>query len=461
MRLFNTLTRKKEDFEPIGKEVKFYACGPTVYNYAHIGNLRTYVFNDILRRALVYSGFNVTQVMNITDVGHLTSDADEGEDKMEKGAKREGKTVWEVAEFYTEAFKQDMKKLNIAEPDKWCKATDHIDLMIEMIKSLEKNGFTYNAGGNVYYDTSKFKHYPELAKLKLENLEEGARTDKDPNKKNPSDFVLWFTLEGSKYGKDHAMKWESPWGTGFPGWHIECSAMSSKYLGEQFDIHTGGIDHINVHHTNEIAQAEGCFGKNPWVKYWLHGNFLVLDKEKMAKSGENFLTLSLLEDKGFDAMAYRYFCLSAHYRSELRFSIEAMEGAQNSYHRLKNKVIEMKTNPQDGSGDNKEFLAKFKEAIQDDLNVPVALAVIWEMLDSKLSDEKKYETMVEFDEVLGLDIVGMKADEVPKEIQVLVEKREAARTAKDFETSDKIRDELKEKGWAIEDTPQGPRAKKV
>jgi cysteinyl-tRNA synthetase len=414
-----------------------------------------------LKRTLKYNGFNVHHVMNITDVGHLTDDADEGEDKMEKGAKREGKTVWEVAEFYTQAFKEDVHKLNILDPDDWPKATDNIKEMIDINQKIQNNGYAYQAeNGNLYFDTAKFEHYAELGKLNLKELNEGARTEKDENKRNHTDFVLWFNLQGSKFGEGHAMKWESPWGVGYPGWHIECCAMSSKYLGEQFDIHTGGIDHIPVHHTNEIAQAETAFNVHPWVRYWMHNNFLVLEKGKMAKSGENFLKLGLLEEKGYDPLAYRFYCLSAHYRSELAFSWEAMDNAQNSFTKFKNRIIELKENPsQEGSNDTQAFEEKFLKAINDDLNMPVALATAQEVLsDKSLSTSAKISVLEKFDDVLGLGITDMKKEkvEIPQHIKDLLDEREEARAKKDFERSDKLRDEIQKQGFNIKDTTNGP-----
>lgn len=460
--LYNTLSRKKEEFKPRNKkEVTFYSCGPTVYNYAHIGNLRTYVFNDVLKRTLLYNNYKVHHVMNITDVGHLTDDADAGEDKMEKGAKREGKTVWEISEFYTQAFKSDVKKLNILDPDDWPKATDNIKEMIDINQKIEQNGYAYQAeNGNLYFDTSKSKHYAELAKLNIKELNEGTRTEKDENKKNHTDFVLWFNLRGSKFGEGHAMKWKSPWGVGYPGWHIECCAMSSKYLGKRFDIHTGGIDHIPVHHTNEIAQAEAAFGVHPWVNYWLHANFLVIEKGKMAKSGENFLKLGLLEEKGYDPLVYRYFCLSAHYRSELAFSWDALDNAQNAFNKFKNRIIELKENPSsDGNNDTSAFEDKFLRAINDDLNMPVAVAIAQEIIsDKKLSSSAKISLLEKFDRVLGLGIKEMKKErvEIPQHIKELLEQREEARVKKDFERADTLRDEIKKQGFVIKDTPNGP-----
>ncbi|MFP4118082.1 MAG: cysteine--tRNA ligase [Candidatus Woesearchaeota archaeon] len=466
LELYNTRTRKKETFKPIEDNlVKFYSCGPTVYNYAHLGNLRTYVFNDLLKRALLFNGYEVKHVMNITDVGHLTDDADDGEDKMEKGAQREGKTVWDIARYYTEEFQKDIKKLNILDPDHWPKATEHIKEMIEVNQLIERNGYAYMSNDNLYFDTSKFERYAEFARLNLDNLNEGARTEKDESKRNHTDFVLWFGLKGSKFGEKHTMKWESPWGVGYPGWHIECCAMSSKYLGRQFDIHTGGIDHIPVHHTNEIAQAETAFDVHPWVNYWLHGNFLVTDKEKMAKSTGNFLRMGLLEDKGYDPMAYRYFCLTAHYRSELTFSWEALENAQNAFVKLRNKIIEIKQNPEKGeSVDTSRYEDKFLNAVNDDLNIPVALATAQELIsDKRLKNSAKLKSLMKFDEILGLDIKNMESEfiEAPEDIKKMLAERETARGEKDFDTADRLRDEIKAKGFVITDTKEGPKVKKV
>jgi cysteinyl-tRNA synthetase len=402
--------------------------------------------------------------MNITDVGHLTSDADEGEDKMLKGAKREGKTVWEVAEFYIDAFNRDLFKLNILRPTILCRATDNITEQIELIKKLEKKGFTYVAGGNVYFNASKLSDYGRLAQLNLKaEKSTKARVEKDANKRNPHDFVLWFTK--SKF-QEQEMKWTSPWGEGYPGWHIECSAMSMKYLGEQFDIHCGGIDHIPVHHTNEIAQSEAATGKKPWVKYWLHNEFLVVgDNEKMTKSGDNFLTLSLIETKGYPALVYRYLCLGTHYRKPLMFSYEALDGARNSYRRLTDKILELKkektatkeeiTKKEDKALTDK-YLTVFTAQLNDDLNTPQALATMWEMLgDAKLSGKGKYKLLLQFDEVLGLGLKQVKEDKIPVEIIKLAEERELARKNKDWKKSDELREKIKLLGYVVGDTKEG------
>jgi cysteinyl-tRNA synthetase len=399
LRLYNTLKRKKQAFKPLGKMVGLYTCGPTVYNYAHLGNLRSYLFEDLLKRTLLLNQFKLKHVMNITDVGHLTSDADDGEDKMLKGAKREQKTVWEIAEFYTKAFQHDLASLNILPPDIWCKATDHIPEQIKLIKLLEKKGFTYSAGGNIYFDTSKLKDYGKLSPQSKEQ-ESKSRVGSDSNKHNPHDFVLWFTK--SKF-QDQEMKWDSPWGKGYPGWHLECSAMASKYLGRQFDLHCGGIDHIPVHHTNEIAQSEAAFGKKPWVKYWLHNEFLVLSQgEKMAKSGDNFLTLSRIEELGYHPLDYRYFCLGTHYRKPLMFSTTALDSARSARKHLSDYVLEISS--PNGTVSSK-YLKRFNKEIDDDLNSPKGLAVLWELVkDNKISAEDKYATLLEFDQALGLGL---------------------------------------------------------
>ncbi len=459
LQIYNTLTRKKEIFKPLKKNiVGLYTCGPTVYNYAHIGNLRTYIFEDILKRVLIYNKFKVKHVMNITDVGHLTSDSDTGEDKMEKGAKREGKTVWEIADFYTKAFMSDIKKLNITKAEIICKATDYIKEQIELIKKLGKKGFTYIIEDGVYFDTSKLKDYGKLAKLDIEGLKAGARIEVVSGKKNITDFALWkFSPEEKK----RQMEWNSKWGKGFPGWHIECSAMSMKFLGETFDIHCGGIDHIPVHHTNEIAQSEAATGKK-FVNFWMHGEFLNLEKEKMAKSGENFITLSTLEERNFDPLVYRFFCLSAHYRSSLNFSFESLESAKKGFENLKNKILEIK---KEKNKDNKKIKEKYKseflKLINNDLDMPKAVALLWDLTKEKeISGKSKLNLILDFDKVFGLNLKKIKEEKVPKEILDLVKKREKARKEKDFAESDKLRKLINEKGYALEDTEKGPLIKK-
>jgi len=454
MKLYNTLTRQKEEFVPDQPDqVGFYCCGPTVYNYAHIGNLRTYVFEDLLRRALEFNGYVVNHVMNITDVGHLTSDADEGEDKMKKGAEREKKTVWEIAEYYTQAFLEDMDRLNMLKPTHKPKATDHIQEMIDQIKQLEENGYTYvGENGNVHYDTSKLEDYGKLAQLDKQELQAGARIKVDPNKKNPSDFVLWFV--SSKHG-DQEMQWDSPWGRGFPGWHIECSAMSGAHLGDQFDIHCGGIDHIPVHHTNELAQAEGASGKKPWVKVWMHGNFLVLKEgAKMAKSEENFLSLARLIQEGYDALDYRYFCLQSHYRKELAFDWEGLAAARTGLRRLKEKVLNL---GEELGVVDKEYLQKFAEAVNDDLNLPQALSIAWELIDdAEVSDADKLATIKKMDTVLGLKLDEPIEFELPPQITQWILERNEARDEKDWKKADEIRDKIEASGkWMVKDGPGG------
>jgi cysteinyl-tRNA synthetase len=453
LKLYNTLGRKKEIFKPINEgEVGVYSCGPTVYWYQHIGNLRSYLFSDILKRVLVYDKFKVKHVMNVTDVGHLTSDADEGEDKMEKAAKKEGKKAKDIANYYLNLFKEDFKKLNIIEPDFWPKATEHIKEQIELIKKLEEKGFTYQTSDGVYFDTSKFKDYGKLALLNIEGLEAGKRVD-FAEKKNKTDFALWKFSE--KQGL-RQQEWESPWGVGFPGWHIECSAMSSKYLGDQFDIHTGGEDHVSVHHTNEIAQSECAFDKHPWVKYWLHGAFLTFKGEKVSKSKGGLFTISELEEKGFDSLDYRYFVLTTHYRSQLSFSLDNLKNAQNSYKRLK-RIIE---DINDDGGVNSDYLKKFEKAIDDDLNMPGALQVLWALV----RDEKakgKVGAIKEIDKVFGLDLLKVEKLDVPDEVMKLIEEREKSRKEKDWAKSDSLRDKISQKGFKVDDSDSRSKVSKL
>ena len=459
LKFYNTLTRKKETFKPINKNfVSLYTCGPTVYNYAHIGNLRTYIFEDVLKRTLIYNSFKVKHVMNITDVGHLTSDADTGEDKLELAKSRERKTAWEIAEFYTKTFKDDMKALNIIPPNIWCKATDHIKEQINLIKALEKKGFTYKTEDGIYFDTSKLEDYGKLAGLKKDKLKAGIRVDvKD--KKNPTDFALWkFSLKNQK----RDMEWKSPWGVGFPGWHIECSAMAMKYLGNSFDIHCGGIDHIPVHHTNEIAQSEGATGKK-FVNYWLHGEFLVLKDAKMAKSGENFITMNSLIEKRYDPLAYRYLCLTAHYKSPLDFTYESLDSAQTGLKRLRNKVLELKNKKSDIKNNNASAYEKeFLDYINDDLNIPRALALLWKLLeDDKLNEKDKYKLAIKFDSVFGLEITKEKKEKIPESIIKLAKEREKFRKEKKWKEADNTRDKITKLGYTVEDSDSEFRIKKL
>jgi cysteinyl-tRNA synthetase len=469
LQLFDSLSREKRDLEPMEEgKVRLYTCGPTVYQYAHIGNLRTYIFEDLLVRTLRFFGYQVRHVMNITDVGHLTDDADEGEDKMLKGAREQRKSVWEIAELYKEAFFNDLEALNITMPDITCRATEHIQDMIELIRRIEAAGFTYQAGGNLYFDVAKAPDYGRLTHQRREDLKAGARIAVDPNKRNPHDFVLWFTR--SKF-EHQSMLWDSPWGRGYPGWHIECSAMSMKYLGEQFDIHCGGIDLIPVHHTNEIAQSEAATNKKPWVKYWLHGEFLVLAKEKMAKSAGNFLTLSSLREGGYDPLDYRYFCLGAHYRSPLQFSFEALDAARSGRLNLVERILRLKEDAPAVEpatalrGKAEALLRSFRGDMANDLNAPKALGSFWELIkDEQVAAQQKLGALLEMDRVLGLGIASIEAEELDPEfeaeVQALVDEREKARRDKDYVRADEIRKQLRQKQVILEDTPSGPRWKK-
>jgi cysteinyl-tRNA synthetase len=455
--LYNTLSRSKEEFKPIKPgEVGLYTCGPTVYNYAHIGNLRTYIFEDILRRVLIYNGYRVKHVMNITDVGHLTGDRDMGEDKMEKGAQREGKTAWDIAEYYTQAFRQDITHLNILEPDIWVKATDTIDEQIALVETLEEKGYTYQTGDGIYFDTSKFENYTKLSHQNLEALQEGARVEKNPEKRNATDFALWkFSPPDTK----RQMQWDSPWGVGFPGWHLECSVMSMKFLADQLDIHCGGMDHIDVHHTNEIAQSEAATGK-VFFNFWMHGAFLIISGgKKMAKSEENFLTLeNAFLKQGFNPLAYRFAAFLTHYRKPMEYSDEGIEAARNGLLHLQNQVRQIATAAADESDvtANPEFKNKFLQAVNDDLNMPRAMAVVQEMLKSTIADSEKYVTALDYDRILGLNLDQLdKAQALPQEVQKLAEARKKAREAKDFATSDRLRDEIESLGYMVQDAKEG------
>jgi cysteinyl-tRNA synthetase len=454
--LYNSLSRKKAEFKPIKPgEVGLYTCGPTVYNYAHIGNLRTYIFEDILRRVLVYNRYAVQHVMNITDVGHLTGDRDMGEDKMEKGAAREGKSAWDIADYYTRAFKKDIAHLNILEPDIWVKATDNIPEQIELVKTLEEKGFTYGTGDGIYFDTSKFKGYNKLSHQDLEALQEGARVERNPEKRNPTDFALWkFSPEGSK----RQMEWDSPWGIGFPGWHLECSAMSMKFLGDQLDIHCGGTDHIDIHHTNEIAQSEAATGKL-FFNFWMHGAFLIIQGgKKMAKSEGNFLTLeNAFLKNDINPLAYRFAAFLTHYRKPMEYSDEGIEAARNGLLHLQNQVRQVGAAGVDSDHSiNTEFRNKFMEAINDDLNMPRALAVIQEMLKSNIRDTEKRTTILDFDRVLGLGLDQLdQAPALPEAVQKRVDARIKAREVKDFAASDELRAEIETLGYQVQDTKDG------
>jgi cysteinyl-tRNA synthetase len=474
IKLYNTLNRKKEEFKPIkDKQVGMYTCGPTVYWYAHVGNLRTYIFEDVLKRILEYNGYKVRHVMNITDVGHLTSDSDSGEDKLEKGAKKERKTVWEIAQFYTDQFKKDLKLLNIEDPDVLIKATDTIKEQIELIKDLEKKGFTYTIKDGVYFDTSKLEKYGRLWGLK-EKKELRGRIEEVKEKKNKTDFALWkFSPKDEK----RQMEWDSPWGIGFPGWHTECVVMSVKELGVPFDIHCGGIDHVSVHHTNEIAQAEAVYCK-PLSNYWLHGEFLTLKGGKMSKSLGNIITLGTLIERGISPLAYRYLSLGTHYRSKLIFSDESIDYAAISLNKLYEKVMEFKNAPKTELGKRfKEYKDKFIGFINDDLNTSGALALTWDLIkDKDVSDYEKYELLMDFDKVFGLRLSSIKEiqqdskyiiktvneDNVPvwtsdmsilsQDLQDLIKQREDLRKSKEWDKADKVREEIERKGWIVEDS---------
>lgn len=465
MKFYNTLTRRKEEFVPLepGK-ARLYCCGPTVYNYVHIGNLRAYLFDDTLRRALKFNGYDLTHVMNITDVGHLESDEDEGEDKMEKGASREGLSPWEVARKYEDAFFDDAKLLNMERPEVVCRATEHIPEMISLIQRILDHGSGYITQGAVYFDTSTFDRYAELARLDLSGLVAGAggRVEMLGEKKHPNDFALWFLNKPR-----HIMQWESPWGRGYPGWHIECSAMSMKYLGETFDIHCGGVDHIPVHHTNEIAQSESATGKQ-FVRYWLHNEFLILakpkppngdssideeDTAKMSKSGENFITLKALVDRGFDPLAYRYLCLQAHYRSELKFTWDTLAAAQQGLRKVYTSRPE--NDPLADDSRYADARAAAVSALNDDLATPGLLGI--------LNRYDSFRLWSEFDAVLGLDVArrsSRAAEELPAEVVALVEARNEARKQRDWARSDDLRNQLIELGYEVGDSPEGTTVKR-
>lgn len=460
IKLFNTLHRHKDDLSPISPpQVSLYCCGPTVYARAHIGNLRTYVFQDVLRRTILHAGYHLKHVMNITDVGHLQSDADDGEDKMNMAAKAAQKSPWDIAREFEDIFFDDCAKLNVHRPDVVVRATESIDDMIPFIAELEHKGYAYRTNGNLYFDTAKFPTYSELARLDLEGQKQAARGDvmADAGKRNPQDFVLWFT--SSKF-PNQIMKWDSPWGEGFPGWHIECSVMATKHLGERIDIHCGGIDHIPVHHTNEIAQSE-CYHDHKWVNIWMHGNFLTVDKGKMSKSKGDTLTMATIEAQGFHPLHYRYLILQAHYRGELLFSWDALDAARNAYESIRNRIVDWGKDifipMKDYSELAKDYHRQFWHAIEDDLNTPIALAKMWHMIKNPdLPANEKFSSLRYFDTVLGLDIEAMTDTTIDPKLQGLITEREAARANKDWATSDRIRNELIELGITVKDTPDGP-----
>lgn len=456
---YNTLTRQKEKFEPLNpKEVRIYSCGPTVYKDATIGNLRTNIFQDVLRRVLRYNGYKIKHAMNITDVGHLVSDGDEGEDKMIKSAKELNKSPLEIAEHYTKLFFNDLKDLNIETPEIVCKATDHIQDMLEYVEKLMENGYAYETSTAIYFDVSKLDKYPILSNLDLDNQKAGARVDVDPEKRNPYDFALWI-----KAPENHLMKWDSPWGKSYPGWHIECSAMGQKYLGEQFDIHTGGIDLIPTHHENEIAQSKGKCGKIP-ARYWLHGEYLLINGGKMSKSLGNVYLLKDIKDRGYNPLVYRLFSYSSSYRNKLNFTWDSIEASAKSLDRLKegyNKHLNGTENIEDNIINKYE--EEFNQAINDDLNMPQAMGIVWDVVKYPNKSRKMAELLLKFDCVLGLEIDKLEKEniELPDEVQKLVKEREKAREDRDWQESDRLRDEIISKGYDIKDTKDGMQISKI
>lgn len=463
MKLFNSLTRQVEEFEPREKgKVGMYTCGPTVYSKPTIGNWRTNILSDLLKKSFEYLGYEVKSVMNLTDVGHLIGDGDEGEDKLEEEAKKKGKDAWEMAEFYIKDFKEGMKKLNIETPEVMPRATEHIKEQVELIKKIEEAGLTYKTSDGIYFNVKKYEEkgskYGEMSSL--DQIREGARVEVNKEKKDPRDFALWkFSREDEK----RQMEWESPWGVGFPGWHIECSAMSMKYLGEQFDVHVGGEDLMSTHHPNEIAQAEAGTGRKPVVKYWIHGAFLLVDGGKMGKSLGNAYTMQDIEEKGFGALDLRYFYLTGHYHKQLNFTWEALEAAKEA--RLKLKRLVGDWGDEEGEKDEgkmKEWEERFKQALENDLQMPQVLAVVWEMSKSdSLSGAEKLFLITKFDQILGLDLSKEKTEKIPEEILSLAEKRSKAREEKKWDEADKIRDELEKKGWRVLDGESGEKIEKV
>ncbi|MFR3156024.1 MAG: cysteine--tRNA ligase [Christensenellales bacterium] len=460
LKLYNTLTRKKEEFVPLKKgTVKMYSCGPTVYNYAHIGNMRAYIFMDTLRKVLKYNGYKVKHVMNITDVGHLVSDADEGEDKMAKTARIENRSVYEIAKEYTDAFMKDIKALNIDTPEHIAKATEHIREMEIYVNDIVKNGYAYETSKGVYFDTSKLPNYGKmLSNNNIDDLKAGARVEVDTEKRNPQDFALWI-----KAPKEHIMKWNSKWGLCYPGWHIECSAMSRKYLGDKFDIHTGGVDHIPIHHENEIAQSIGATGHN-LANYWMHVEFLLIDGGKMSKSLGNVYTLNDLKAKGIDALSYRYFTYSSHYRNKLNFTWDAIKSAKNSLNKLRDMIALHKgVNKKIDKNIISKYEEQFLDAINDDMNMPVAISIVWEIAKEKEKSNDFYELIKKFDSVLSLDLDKNDKEDIniPEDIKLILNERKDARKNKNFAKSDELRDKLKELGYIVKDTKDGQIIEKV
>ena len=461
LKIYNSLTRKIEDFKPVDeKQVKIYTCGPTVYHFAHIGNLRSYIMEDILVKALKYDGYNVKRVMNITDVGHLSNDNDSGEDKMLKGAEREHKTVQEIAKFYTDAFLNDMQALNLEKPDVIDNATNCIDEYIKVISSLLEKGFAYRAGGNVYFDTTKLSEYHKFFNFKQEDLQVGVRDDvtKDEEKKNPNDFALWFTK--SKF-ENQALKWDSPWGVGYPGWHIECSCISMKYLGEYIDIHCGGIDNAFPHHTNEIAQSEAYLG-HKWCNYWMHILHLITPAGKMSKSSGEFLTISKLKEKGYSPLEYKYFCLESHYRKQLMFSMDIFENSVNGYRKLIQRIQTIQNQGDVDKNVFNEYRQKFQNSLNDDLNTSNALSIIFEVLKDQTNGATKLAIIKDFDMVLGLDLIQEKQkDNIDDEIIELANQRLKAKQEKNYALADELRNKINTKGYNVLDTKDGFEIKKI
>ena len=453
LKLYNSLTRKEDEFKPNFERVKMYSCGPTVYYYPHIGNMRAYLFMDNIRRVLKYNGYKIDGVMNITDVGHLTSDADEGDDKMLVASKREQKTPWEIAKYYTDVFMTDAKRLNIDLPENICPATTVINEIIEFVKGLLEKGYAYETSKGIYYDISKFKVYGQLNDIKLEDKLAGARIEVDDEKRNPADFALWV-----KAPKEHIMQWQSPWGMGYPGWHIECSAIGKKYLGDKIDIHTGGVDHRAVHHENEIAQSDALEGHKV-VDRWMHLEFLQVDGGKMSKSLNNIYTINDLIARGYDPEDFRYFYFMAHYSKQQNFTFDALTTARNSLKTLRNLAREHKQSLDTLSAEElNSYRQEFLNAINDDLNMPVALSVVWKMLRGKKSVDA-YNLLMEFNKVLGFDFETK--EEIPEEVKTLAKKRFEAKQNKNWAEADLIRDQIKSLGYAIKDSKDGYQIEKI
>jgi len=466
MKIYNTLTRKVEEFKPLNPpEVGMYSCGPTVYDHTHFGHMRTYVNTDLLRRVLEYNGFNVTQVMNITDVGHLFGDRDMGEDKLETAAQAKKRSAWEIAKDYEKEFFETMTALNVLRPTMVCRATEHIPEMIALLKKIEENGFTYKTSDGIYFNTAEIKDYNLLSGMPLEQLKEGARVEVNPEKKNLTDFALW---KFSPKDKKREMEWDSPWGKGFPGWHIECSAMSIKYLGEKFDLHTGGVDHIPVHHTNEIVQNQAATGHQV-VNFWFHNEFLLVEGGKMSKSKGNFYTMGDIEKRGFEPLALRYLFLTSHYRQKTNFTWESLEGAKSALGKLREIMSGLQINESSALSSEKldkidSFRESFKQAINDDLKIPEALAVVWQMLKSNISSADKRDLIFDFDQILGFNLAKTpvrKTLKIPLKVKKLIEERESLRKENKWDEADKIREEIEKEGFTIGDTDKGPFIKRA